>query len=77
VVEQTAPEPSPEAPVEAPQETAAPDAATTRIITEADTPDTTAPVESIRPGRARRGPVRTAEPAPEAPRETRPRRRMP
>jgi hypothetical protein len=72
VVEQTAPEPSPEAPVEEQQEAAAPEAATTRIITEADRPDTTAPVESIRPRARPPRPVRTAEPAPETPRETPP-----
>jgi hypothetical protein len=72
VVEQTAPEPTPETPVEEQRDAAAPEAATTRIITEADRPDTTAPVESIRPRARPPRPVRTAEPAPEQPRETRP-----
>jgi len=72
VVEQTAPEPSPEVPAEEQRDQAAPEAATTRIITEADRPDTTAPVESIRPRSRPPRPVRTAEPAPETPRETRP-----
>lgn len=72
VVEQTAPEPQPEAPVVEEREQAAPEAATTRIITEADRPDDLAPVESIRPRSRPPRPVRTAEPAPETPRETRP-----
>jgi biopolymer transport protein ExbD len=70
VVEQTAPEPAPEAPVVEEQPQAAPEAATTRIITEADRPVETAPVESIRPRARPPRPVRTAEPAPETPRET-------
>jgi hypothetical protein len=65
VVEQTTPEPAPEAPVVEEREQAAPEAATTRIITEADTPDELAPVESIRPRSRPPRPVRTAEPAPE------------
>jgi hypothetical protein len=71
VVEQTAPEPTPDTPVEEQRDAAAPEAATTRIITEADQPDDLAPVESIRPRSRPPRPVRTAEPAPE-PQETRP-----
>jgi hypothetical protein len=62
VVEQTTPDPVPEAPVVEEQEQAAPEAATTRIITEADRPDELAPVESIRPRARPPRPVRTAEP---------------
>jgi hypothetical protein len=72
VVEQTSPEPSPEAPLVEEQDQAAPEAATTRIITEADTPDETAPVESIRPRSRPPRPERTAESAPEAPEEPAP-----
>lgn len=71
VVEQTTPEPEPEAPVVEERDQAAPEAATTRIITEADQPDELAPVESIRPRSRPPRPVRTAEPAPE-PQDTRP-----
>jgi hypothetical protein len=71
VVEQTTPDPVPDAPVVEEREQAAPEAATTRIITEADTPDELAPVESIRPRSRPPRPVRTAEPAPE-PQEQRP-----
>jgi hypothetical protein len=65
VVEQTTPDAAPDAPVVEEQEQAAPEAATTRIITEADTPDESAPVESIRPRSRPPRPVRTAEPAAE------------
>jgi hypothetical protein len=71
VVEQTTPEPAPESEVVEEREQAAPEAATTRIITEADRPDDLAPVESIRPRSRPPQPVRTAEPAPE-PQEPRP-----
>lgn len=71
VVDQTAPEPVPEAEVVEEREQAAPEAATTRIITEADRPDDLAPVESIRPRSRPPRPIRTAEPSPE-PQEPRP-----
>ena len=67
VVEQTTPDAAPEAPVVEEQEQAAPEAATTRIITEADTPDELAPVESIRPRSRPPRPVRTAAPQEQPP----------
>jgi len=68
VVEQTAPDPAPEAETVV-EETAAaaPEAATTEIVTEAETPEELAPVDSIRPRSRPPRPVRQAETPPEDP----------
>lgn len=64
VVEETAPEPAPEAETVAEDtDSAAPEAATTEIVTEAETPEDVAPVESIRPRSRPPRPVRQAETA--------------
>lgn len=68
VVEQTAPVPEPEAETVVEEtDAAAPEAATTEIVTEAETPEELAPIESIRPRSRPPRPVRQAET--ETPRE--------
>lgn len=61
-VPEPAPEPDPD-PAPAP-EPAAPEAATTQIVTEADRPQTAAPLTSIRPAPRPNRPAPTPEPAP-------------